>query len=189
MKLSFDVKNDFESTYYLPGYECKVVVSVKDGIVELNIEDDYEAGIVGHDDDEDIESKCNSSCDNLYCDNFEKRAYQGCYRPVKDINDMDDVMLEIYNDEDYDGDDDLEDLLDEDYYEDDIDEVEDEKEVDITTTQEYAFVKKIAKMDKDGSIVKLLTTLLNDKEFTDPNSKLNKIFTKVMENLSNLVNY
>lgn len=40
MKVTFDTTSDFNAEYALPGYGCVVRVNVKDGIVNLTVEDD-----------------------------------------------------------------------------------------------------------------------------------------------------
>lgn len=205
MKLTFDAKNDFDSTYYLPGYGCEVHIEVKDGIISLNIEDDgweKEEFVYGNkvDDSYDIldeEWKDDDFIDDEmeYDSEEEWDEYDGeeveeenldndLYKGENVVGDFDSCTTSKYPKEYYQ------------YgftcdYKKREPEVEVEVEKDTTATTEMSaeekFVRKLAKVDKDGVVMNLLTSLIKSGKVSDPNSKVSKSFKKILNNIGELL--
>lgn len=176
MKLTFDVQNDFESTYYLPGYDCKVILSVQDGIVQLEIVDD----ILEEVDDYDYED--------------DEMSY--------DI--LDEEWDDVDEDEEWEEDDAEEveeENLDNDLYKGEnvvgdfsscsmeCDGCKGCGKVDGITNLDAAkdVINRLAEVDTDGVVMKLLVELVKNPDVVDENTKAGKSFSKILNNLVSLL--
>lgn len=166
MKLLFDVKNDFDSLYYLPGYNCKVHIVVKDGIVDLNIEDDFLEDENKKWEDEDWEIEEDEWDDEVDCSNclFNCIYPNGCN--YDEPEDEDDYLI----DEDLD------------------DESEEAEQEEPLAEPEVEFVNNLQKVDTDGTITKLLTDLIKNGNVGDTTSKSGKAFEKIVKNIAKMLN-
>ena len=168
MRVSFSSENDFNATYYLPGYGCVAEVEVKNGIVTLDVHDE---GKVESDSDVEVSDETTQYCNGVPCYQPLDGEYEnGVEWGEVDNNTIEDELIDFF---------------------DNVDDVDDEvtieveeDETPIEETEEYKFVKAIQKIDKDGSILALLDSLTKNNSVRNVTKKASVTFNNVIKELS-----